>query len=580
MTTTDIEQETRFEGSGVFDPERLRGLPGVSRVREEQLEELDALYYDTAGLRLLAHGITLRRRTGGHDAGWHVKLPAAAATAAGDRGNRREIHAPLKAGKAGNVPGELNRHLKAYTRGEELVPVVHLRTHRGRYLLLDRRERCLAEVAHDRVAAQVLGTERLHPAGNGRGAAPAGGRSRRAGTDRDAAAKTLTVVRPGPGAEPAAGAEPARGAGWAGGHLAGSGTSTQVTHWTEIEIEKDQGGAKLMRAAAELLQDSGWHASPSAHKLGHALAGGLPEEFGDPEPGRRPKAGSAGEAVMARLGDQLGVLLRGDAAVRADESDAVHRMRSTGRRLRSVLRGSRRVLDRRRTDPVAAELRWLTGVLGSSRDHEVLAAQLRKQAGALTDPADKALARRIGAQETERHRAAQRAAVRALDSPRYHALLDALENLQAEPPLLGKAAGPAAEHLGKVAARDRRRLAGRITAAMEAGRGPAGDRALYKARKAARRSRHTAEAALPYGGRKAARLRDRTKALQQVLGDHQDAVMARAALPDLAAAAHAAGLDTFGYGRLHGLQNALARAARDRLPAAWDKAADPALARF
>ncbi|MYS25306.1 CHAD domain-containing protein, partial [Streptomyces sp. SID4948] len=86
--------------------------------------------------------------------------------------------------------------------------------------------------------------------------------------------------------------------------------------------------------------------------------------------------------------------------VRADEPDAVHRMRSTSRRLRSLLRGSRRVLDRERTDPVAGELRWLTGVLAGSRDHEVLGARLKEQARGL---GERALARQVAAQEAERH---------------------------------------------------------------------------------------------------------------------------------------------------------------------------------
>ncbi|WP_242418751.1 CYTH domain-containing protein, partial [Frankia sp. CpI1-P] len=36
---------------------------------------LDAVYYDSDDLRLARNQITLRRRTGGHDAGWHLKLP-------------------------------------------------------------------------------------------------------------------------------------------------------------------------------------------------------------------------------------------------------------------------------------------------------------------------------------------------------------------------------------------------------------------------------------------------------------------------------------------------------------------------
>ena len=37
---------------------------------------LHAVYYDTPGLDLAARHITLRRRTGGTDASWHLKLPA------------------------------------------------------------------------------------------------------------------------------------------------------------------------------------------------------------------------------------------------------------------------------------------------------------------------------------------------------------------------------------------------------------------------------------------------------------------------------------------------------------------------
>jgi inorganic triphosphatase YgiF len=69
MTTVHAEREAKFEGCGPFDPQSLRRLPAVAQVREASPEELDAVYYDTADLRLLAHGVTLRRRNGGHDAG-------------------------------------------------------------------------------------------------------------------------------------------------------------------------------------------------------------------------------------------------------------------------------------------------------------------------------------------------------------------------------------------------------------------------------------------------------------------------------------------------------------------------------
>ncbi|MEW2516765.1 CYTH and CHAD domain-containing protein [Actinacidiphila alni] len=523
MTTIRTEREAKFEGSGVFDPGALRGLPGVARIREEAAEELDAIYYDTADLRLLTHGITLRRRRGGHDAGWHVKMPKPQA----HRGNR-EIHAPLKAGKAGAVPPELARRLAAFARGGPLTPVAHVRTHRRRHVLLDKKGRPLAEVAQDRVAAQVLGTERL-----------------------GAAAKQDSAD-----------------------------TSTRLTHWFEIEVELEDGGPRLLDAAARRLADAGWYPSPSAHKLDHTLAEELPaarERAGASR--RKVRPGSAGEAIMRRLDQQVTALLDLDPGVRADEADAVHGMRTASRRIRNLLRSHRRLLDRDRTEPVVRELAWLSSLLAPARDHEVLADRLPDHMLRL-GPEHRAAARRIGKQERERHDTAWRTAVLALDEPRYFALLDALDALRADPPLRRRARKPALAQLSKAAARDHHRLARRIAAAQAAPAGEERDVALHAARKAARRVRHTAETALPYAGKRARRLRKRAKAVQQVLGEHQDAVVARAALPTLAVDAHRAGANTFAYGLLRARQDDLAERAGHALPHAWHKARKRRLTRL
>ena len=52
---------------------------------------LRATYYDTRHLDLVNAKVTLRRREGGIDDGWHLKLPAGA-------GARREIGVPLRFG--------------------------------------------------------------------------------------------------------------------------------------------------------------------------------------------------------------------------------------------------------------------------------------------------------------------------------------------------------------------------------------------------------------------------------------------------------------------------------------------------
>jgi CHAD domain-containing protein len=77
------------------------------------------------------------------------------------------------------------------------------------------------------------------------------------------------------------------------------------------------------------------------------------------------------------------------------------------------------------------------------------------------------------------------------------------------------------------------------------------DTAIHQARKAAKRARYAAEAAVPALGRTASRQAAQARELQQLLGDHHDSVVARAVLLDLAGEARAAGEDTFTYGLMY-----------------------------
>ena len=90
------------------------------------------------------------------------------------------------------------------------------------------------------------------------------------------------------------------------------------------------------------------------------------------------------------------------------------------------------------------------------------------------------------------------------------------------------------------------------------------DRALHEVRKAAKRLRYSAETAVPVLGAGAEGLSVRAKAVQQVLGEHQDTVVARQVLRDLGVRAHLAGENGFTFGRLHALEEAHAAAATAR----------------
>lgn len=122
-------------------PRALGDLPGVARVRRRQPVELEAQYFDTGDLALIAARITLRKRRGGGDEGWHLKLP-------GD-GFRREIHVPLTEGD--EIPEPFTDRLHPVLRGQVPAPAVRLTTRRTVHELLDADGALLAEVCDDRV---------------------------------------------------------------------------------------------------------------------------------------------------------------------------------------------------------------------------------------------------------------------------------------------------------------------------------------------------------------------------------------------------------------------------------------------
>ncbi|MFJ8211539.1 CHAD domain-containing protein [Streptomyces sp. NPDC096033] len=121
----------------------LTGTAGIASVRDRGSTRLDAVYYDTPGLVLAADGLTLRRRTGGEDAGWHLKLPVSP-------GVRDEIHAPL----SDTLPPDLAALARSRTRRSPLEPLVRLRSERHTRDLLDADGTLLAQLCTDTVRAE------------------------------------------------------------------------------------------------------------------------------------------------------------------------------------------------------------------------------------------------------------------------------------------------------------------------------------------------------------------------------------------------------------------------------------------
>jgi CHAD domain-containing protein len=126
----------------------LAGVGEVATVAQAVTADLEAVYYDTEDLALARHGVTLRRRTGGHDDGWHVKLPEKADT-------KKELRMPL--GDASDtVPADLLGPVRSIVRDHPLVPVARVLNHRLTYRLLDAESRVLGEVCDDTVTGERL----------------------------------------------------------------------------------------------------------------------------------------------------------------------------------------------------------------------------------------------------------------------------------------------------------------------------------------------------------------------------------------------------------------------------------------
>lgn len=147
--TRHKEVERKFDVTESTVSPSFDGLSAVARVELSPAESLDAVYFDTADHDLAAHKITLRRRTGGADEGWHLKLPAGADA-------RTEVRLPLDAGTE-TVPAELLDVVLAIVRDRPLAPVAQISTTRHIQLLHGSDGTALAEFCDDQVTAWAVG---------------------------------------------------------------------------------------------------------------------------------------------------------------------------------------------------------------------------------------------------------------------------------------------------------------------------------------------------------------------------------------------------------------------------------------
>jgi CHAD domain-containing protein len=327
--------------------------------------------------------------------------------------------------------------------------------------------------------------------------------------------------------------------------------SRVVRSFEEVEIEQiGEGAERLIARVERQLRAAGARTSDGRAKVFQAL------DLPAPGSPRVARDAPAVEHLRAYLRMQVDALIRSDPPTRRGAVDGVHEMRVATRRMRSALKEAEPLLDPAWVRETRGELKWLGDVLGEVRDADVFVAYVESEVDRLGDAAAQGgadLAELVRSQSgPSRERLAE-----ALDSPRYLSLLDRLEATAESLPV-----APERISLRRLV----RRAARRVRRKLRAISASSSDGDLHALRIAAKRTRYAGELAEAGLGQPARRLAKRGAAVQKILGEHQDAVVAEERLAGLASAASPAA--AFVAGRLAERQRDRRAAARAKLPKA------------
>ena len=340
--------------------------------------------------------------------------------------------------------------------------------------------------------------------------------------------------------------------------VARNGTTAEVTvdevavmdarrvqdRFVEVEVELRKGSPAQLDVLADELAEAGAEPGAGTPKLFRALDGGQE---------RTSPPGTPFEALRARLRNQLGEIERHDPGTRLGrDPESLHDMRVGVRRLRALLRTGKKLVATDITD-LDDRLKALGRVLGDVRDLDVLLERLEGEAAELGGDDAKHAKSLLDALRTERKRCRRRL-MTFLRSVNYLALLDdtarTIEEL--EPSESGASLDELAE-----------KAFGKVDKAVRKLPGEPADEELHAVRKKGKRARYAGELA---GQKKPVK---RAKKLQDVLGEHQDAVVAAERLRGLAVEARPE--EALAAGRLVEVEETHRAEARAAWPKAWKK---------
>ena len=325
------------------------------------------------------------------------------------------------------------------------------------------------------------------------------------------------------------------------------GEGRAATAFSEIEVELVDGDEGDLLRLGKVLRRAGARGTKGTPKLLRVID--VPEVVAP------RRAAPAVEHLRFLLTRQLRELETYDPGVRLGaEQEDLHRFRVATRRSRALIRASRPLVGDQLA-ALAGELRWLGDVLGPARDLDVLIAHLREVVAGLDDdtPGGASILARL---EGERE-AARSAVIDALGSERYLALLDRIpDDLEG---VGDPVDGVSVADIARAEARRLRRAYERL------GPDPEDDR-LHALRIKAKHVRYAAELAAQSEGKPMAVLGRAARDLQDVIGLHQDAVVAEERVRALLNARN-----RLAAGRIVELERSRRREARSQVPAAWKR---------
>jgi CHAD domain-containing protein len=345
-------------------------------------------------------------------------------------------------------------------------------------------------------------------------------------------------------------------------------------NFRELEVEfVESASTKLVEAVAKHLREAGAGEPQHLSKIARALG---PRALDAPDlvpPGELDFASTPTDVLRAALSRSTARLLAHDPGVRlgGDDED-IHQARVATRRMRSDLRTFRRALDAGWDESLRADLEWLGDLLGGVRDADVLLARLEARIEDLPDTDHAAGHRLLDVLRAERA-AARDELLAGMRSDRYLDLVDRLLAAARAVPVSVDGADFELE-LGDLVAKPWKKLR---RAVHDLDDDPP-DPALHAVRIRAKRTRYAAEAVAPALGQAPKRFASAVADLQDLLGEHQDAVVAGRWLREHVPAGD--GGAAFVAGQLVLVEADAADRSREEWPAAWAAAKRPKLRRW